>query len=537
MKLNIKQETLLFDFFLFQVVLGGYVSDEKIFSLLASIFCMDKEDLEDLQNLTTSSSINEVKNEDDYKRYLRVVQFKKLNGVEEIDEDECSLFSIKGDAITSAVNGRVFAEKGSSEYSIKNNLIKTAQCGSIISLRLLGILYCSGYLFNENKEFGLKMLSKAASWGDFVSALGYLYFSDKNREKMFSTIRAIVSNEVHEEYLDSLKNKYKLEGTSLDENMVLLKKCFYLGKAKSDLFSPFVNRIIVSEILSLKDKEKILFSDNKELISMTCDLPLKLHKSPFEFDKEVLENMHLSRPKEQEEINRYLRNASRCSLTNYLPVSISSTSKYVSQAYVSSISKAFNKSNVVIIECDDLTEEDFAPNMNNVFVRKVNEDKTNVFIFNLTNDVNSGVLARLRAFLKTTNRKNFSIHNPAISLDLSTVLPIVITSKTNESKISDVTQVIKTNNVSEDEKRSIVKEIIDRKAEEYECDKINISDKAFEKLVALSLESIDKALENMFTELNDSKIDIDEEEMKKIIKSMKVSDTNYGFGGNLYDHR
>ena len=86
MKLNIKQETLLFDFFLFQVVLGGYVSDEKIFSLLASIFCMDKEDLEDLQNLTTSSSINEVKNEDDYKRYLRVVQFKKLNGVEEIEQ-------------------------------------------------------------------------------------------------------------------------------------------------------------------------------------------------------------------------------------------------------------------------------------------------------------------------------------------------------------------------------------------------------------------------------------------------------------------
>ncbi len=532
---DVKTETFLFDYFLYDEIIGNYTDREKTFRCLGEIWNIEQDKLRDLYLNTEKENVRSVSSENEYMRYRRIKQYNKLVGNPDVcNEMEDALIAVKGEAIRVIAKYEMESTVETTKNAMHKALLINAQSGNIVALRIIGILECEGLLGEVDLEAGLEHLGNAMRWCDITSTLAYIKYDEKNRASAINMLKSSVKDTLCKFLLKETEEKYGIVADGYNEELLLLKQAFNLKKTASDVYNSMYARLVFSPIITLRDKEKIVYSERKDLLTEACDLPLHLYRGDIPVNESALDEMIFKREKELVRIKNALSNRDlRCS-SAYLPICITCESEFVLDQYAYALRKVFKDANVETFEVRDLNDYSFEPNKDNAFIVGLSESKPNVILFFYKGDVSDRTIKITKDILRTERRRKTRLFNPSITMDLTPVLPICFSDKENVKKLQEFVDIIAVEPLSKEEKEESIKFLMNKNSNKYKMKEVTIDDLAMEKLKDVSIDDAKKVLGRIYREnlAEDKTLNITLAMVQASINKL-VGKSNYGFGGTL----
>ena len=470
------------EYFLIKAVLGKYLEDgKKLFSALGKIFLIPEEEVEKLYLLSENETAKSINTEQDFMQYQRILKYSRLTGTESTRNAEWEeIARIKGNAILLAQSHKLLAEADMARNAVYTCLSAAATAGSVSALKITGILQCEGIFLNKNTKAGVKTLSKAADWNDIVSTLALLRYCKDTSEYNMSRLRQEVANTPFEELYETAAKKFGSADAFIEE-IKLLEKAFNSGVLKREVYEPKYARILNSRALYIKDKERAVLTLNKEFLCAISELPLKLsHERTSVTDGCGLQNSSVKREGEISAISRALKNSDLRHLASYRPVCLCCESKYVLNMYSRAVKKQTAETHVEIIDIAELSDYDFEPTPNNIFVRSIDEDRDNRLLLFFYGDIPERKIEAVKNILQSSKRAKFHLFSPNVTLNLSAVLPVCFCDEQNAKWLKAYCDEIKLAPVSATELPVAVRDILERKQKLYGVGAIELDGEAGE---------------------------------------------------------
>lgn len=535
--LNAITEIFLTEYFTDESIALPLIGDaNKLFDKLYDVFLLPESDKDRLRALVMSDDVRSVKTKGDYARLQRVRTYGELIGAEtdasaELDE----ILSVKGEALkavaelglVSVVGTPIAAYKHLSEFS--NN-------GSLVALRILGLLQCFGVeIMGGSYHSGVKCLKKAAQWNCTEGMLLALYFDEDTRAENITRLSTVVHGTPFEGLVELAEKRYGVKANGYSPENKLLKKAFRARVIRPDVYAPQYARFIFSDVLDIKDKEQLLFADSKEAVSETADLPLKLDE-----DMEICEDVSRDAVGEGRaaELDKILACAMSGDLRtepSYRPLCVCTDSEYLRSGYAHAVAGVYKNANIEYIDVNALTEFDFEPSKNNIFIRSCNEDVCNVYMLSFVGEIRPGILDAVKNFLQSDKRKRFRLARPSVDIDLSPILPVCFCDKANAKTLKQFCDMVSVAPVGAEEKREILAAVISALQKRYSSVKIEIEDDAMRTLAEYTIDKAESVIEKIirFNRKRKAAIVITTQMLKDGIYGSDV--IPYGFGGRNED--
>ena len=530
-------ELFMSEYFLFQAVLGKYCEDrEQLFRALCKIFLIPESEADKLYCLAENEMARAITTDKDFMQYQRMQKYSKLIGSESYANAEwAEVASIKGNAIHVAQTHNLIPEADATRNIIYNCLSSSATSGTVSAIRIMGILQCEGIFLKKNRKEGVKMLAKAADWNDSVSTLAILRYCKDTREFNMARLKQEVANTPFEELYDVASKRYGEAGILQIEEVNLLNKSFNSGVLKRDVYDPKYARILNSHALYIKDKEKAVFTPNKDQLCVISDLPLKLSgERTVGVNLSGLERSALKRDAEIEAIARLVKNSDLRELPTYRPLCLVCEDRYVLNMYAKAIGEKDENTHVEVIDVCELEDYDFEPSPNNVFVRSIDEDRDNRFMLFFCGEISERKIDAVKSILQSTRRAKFHLHSPNVTLNLSAVLPICFCDEQNAKWLKSCCDEIRVCEVNADEQHVAVNDILTDKQKLYGVGALELSDDAFEALRGYGIDTAEKLIDFAVRAHRERGAQITL--LREMIQEYAATDSNHtiGFGGVKY---
>ena len=527
-------ELFLSQYFLFKAVLGKYCEDsEGLFNILRKIFLTPEGEGKRLYSLAENELAAGIVTDKDFMKYQRMQRYADMIGSgRQTNAEWEEIAGIKGNALLTAQRLNLLNDDASRNV-IYESLSSAATCGKVGAIMINGILRCEGILLTKNRREGIKLLSKAAAWNDIVSTLALLHYCRDTREFNMARLKQNVENTPFEELYTVAAAKYGEAGVLEIEEVKLLNKSFNSGVLKRDTFDPKYARMLNSFALYTKDKEKAVFSLNKELLTQISDLPLKLSPEKIaSVSSSGLEKTALNRAKEIKAIARALKNSDLRQLPAFRPLCISCEDRYVLNMYAKAIEEGNTGAHVEVIDVSELEDYDFEPTANNVFVRSIDEDRDNLFLLLFYGEISSRKVDAVKSILQSSRRAKFHLHSPNVTLNLSAVLPICLCDGQNAKWLKSCCDEIELSPVTAEEQHIAVSDVLEGKSSLYGVGAIVLTDEAAEALDGYGIDTAEKIIDAAVLAHREKGVSITLAlEMLEEYSGMESRHT-IGFGGN-----
>lgn len=456
-------ELFLTDYFVVTASVGRFVDNRKdLFFRLAKVFLISDSEANRLFKLCESAAVLDVVTEQDYLRHQRLQKYAYLTGDKTvINRDVEEVIRVKGNALISAAKQKLLFNPQNSRTAEYNSLLASANGGMVIALKALGFLQCEGIFLDKNVKDGVRNFAKVANWNDCVGTLAMLRYSSDNREYNASRLKMIVEGTPFERLFKRVCKAYNVKHTQDIPEVRLLNRAFDSAKLSRNVYNPMCARILYGDVLTLKDKEKAMFSSDAVKQGLLGDLPLKLSERRISaVDVNGLSAVALDRPVEQGRIATSLSNADLRAYEQYRPLCLASDSPYVLNMYARAICRQSELCRFEKINVADLTAYDLEPSSNNIFVRSVDEDLDNRFLMFFVGNVPDKTLDFVKSFLIGAKRAKFHLNTPNVTLNLGAVLPICFCDKRNARLLADIIDVVQLDDVTEAELPKAIADII-----------------------------------------------------------------------------
>lgn len=529
-------EMMLRSYFTAEVTAGRFCEDRAaLFSAFARIFLLDEEERERLFALVQSEEISSITSELEYYRYCRMKQYLALCGEKQEPPTELEeIATLKGSAILSAVANRLVRGPNEVRLAVYDNLVKATEEGSVLALYLLGVFQTEGFAFGKESKNGLRCLRKAAEWDGEEGLLAALRYDPAGREKYLACLYGRLSRAGRLELFQRASEVYGGFDSAKHREYRLLERAFDQGVIKREFYSKPYARIIYSEILSEKDKEAIVLSPNKEFFVEANALPLKLTFEKGEFQPSALKEVRSDRPEEIKKIARSLGNIDVRRMSSYRPLCIVSDSRFMLERYARAMEKGFGGARVTRIELGDLDRFDIEPAGSNIFVGSCDEDEFNCFFLFFRGDLAEEVADEAIGFLQSAKRSCFRLVRPAVTLDLSAVLPVCFCERKYASLLKPYCDTVRISAPAKQEKLSFLAELLSDKGLVYGTE-IAMESAAAEKLAEYKIDEAESIVDEAICENRGETVVLTEELMRPYLESPSKKRAAYGFGGSIHD--
>lgn len=496
--LNATVELFLSEYFLIKAILGKYLEDcEKLFYSLSKIFLISEKETDKLYRLSENEIAKEITTDKEFMQHKRMQKYSQIIGyVKHINAEWEEVASIKGNAILTAQNQNLVLDADASRNVVYTQLSAAATGGLVNAMRIMGILQCEGIFLSKNLKAGVKNLSKAANWNDCVSTLALLHYRKETREFNMVRLRQGVVDAPFEKLYEIAAKKYGEAGDKDIEEVGLLNRAFNSGVLKREVYDPQYARILNSKALYLKDKEKTLFTQSKELVGIIGDLPLKLtHEKMVVVNTSAVKATALQRESEATLISSALNNADLRELPAYRPLCLCCDSKYILNMYANAIAVESTNTHVEIIDVAELNEYDFEPTTNNIFIRSINEDKDNRFLLYFTGEIPEAKMDLMKSILQSSRRAKFHLNNPNVTLNLSAVLPVCFCDERNAKSLKQYCDVIELSEVTAEEMPTAIKDILASKENVYGVKAIKLDGEVSEMFKGYDIDTAERLID------------------------------------------
>ena len=199
-------EIMLRSYFIAENTVGKFCADkEALFFTYAHIFLLKEEEASRLFALAGKEEVRAIRSEGDFHRCLRMRRF--------LDEDRPSteledLIDIKGTAYTIALGYHLLEESGEIRSSACETVVRAAENGLVLGLTTLGILQMEGFVFEKDRESGMKNLRCAADWDSEEGLFAALYYGLPTRESLLERLREELIRVGHGEEFGKVTEAY-----------------------------------------------------------------------------------------------------------------------------------------------------------------------------------------------------------------------------------------------------------------------------------------------------------------------------------------
>lgn len=531
-------ETFIYEYYLYQAILGKFFMAKEIFVFLSEIFCLKNN--EELFTLMESEAIQRIQNENDFKQYKRIKQFNTMTSSIQMNSiEEETIIAIKGKAIMDATKNKLYCHDIVPTSFILNRIYQGVEKGNILAIRIFGTLECLGVLVEKNINDGIKQLNKATQWGDFSATLSLLKFDIKHRDRTLKMLNSIILDTPYQQKCSLFFEAYKIKTNENSERILLLKKAFGLEELQPDIYHPLAAKLIFESNLEIKEIEKIILSQNKNLLLEARSLPLIIPQKDIIIKDNEGESFLFDRKEEMESLHQLLKRSVKKVEKESKPIGIYGEDIYVLTEYSKYLYYISQENHVVQFDVNNLSIADFELNSTHIFIRSVSEYKPTIYILKMIGSISNEILELVADFLQTEKRKCLHLTYPAVSLDLSSVLPICICDKRNEEKLKSFLDMIPVSKISAKEKSNIIQKILNEK-ESQSIKSIQIDSKAIESLLPYSIPSIIKVIDNILCDSSQTEktILLTYENIYPWIQHLEKIErtTAFGFGGLLNEN-
>lgn len=533
--LNSATELFLTNYFYIVALVGSFLGNgEKLFYRLAKIFFVPREEAEKLYKIADSREVRQISTLNSFNQRNRLLEYYGLFGKSLQSAPECDeVIRIKGNALAS-LKGTPLEVKGNAPRQVVyNTLLTAANAGSVNALFACGLLQCEGVFFDRNFKAGLKKLNNAADWLDIASLLSLIEYDDANRSFNLARLEVATYNTPYERLAQDVAHNYVIPNYFGDLSAsILLIKAFSSDTLKREQYDAKVSRILKSNVLSYGDKERLVYTGNKNLFTTVGNLPLKLGRSNLDdMAGSCRLELPFNRPSEKDEIDGWLsRYAS--SGADIRPLCISCESEYIQSLYYNALSDALISAHIACIDISALTGYDLEPSPGNIFVRNIDEDKFNVYMLSARDELNEQMLSAVINFVRGNARRQFHISTLGVALDLSSIMIICLCDKKNAGAFKKYFQVVEVKDLSAKERRECLDMIADTRARVYGLMSATISDEAYSIMGNCSIDQAEKALDAAIrlNSVNHKDITITADMIAPHVKNTHKS--TIGFGGD-----
>lgn len=530
---SFSEEMFLRDFFTFEAVVGRFCNEQELISCLAEVYYIDGERVKELSALVSSKTVRNIISLKDYKRYRRLRQYvdacKLKAGTTEAEND---VVTIKGKALYATSDCGLIDAGNNTKASVYANIVDKANAGQVTALRLYGVLQCEGIFFEKQLHNGLKNLTRAARWNSIESILALLKYDSANSKIYTDMLYTLATGTPYEDISVKVQSKHGIKAPKKIMECILLSKVFGRGQVTPNVYLPVYANLLYSDIISFKDKEKLLLSESKESIASYIDLPLKLTMRKLSCDASAITELSITRAEEQNAIIQNALNSDIRHFDAFKPLCLCSESRYMRNYYMSAISRLYSDAHTETISVADLNPCDLEPSMNNIFIRSCNEDKGNVFIICFVGDINETTVKDVCNFLQGAKRGKMRLMRPSIEIDLGAVLPICFCDKSNAQMLSRYCDKIEIATLNQDEQKIFIRELITAKEEQYGINGLDIEEGVMSKLLSVPIDAAETSLDLAITanRHGDRQLTLTEENANKYIKKRETS-RGFGYGG------
>ena len=533
--LNSATELFLTNYFYIVALVGSFLGNgEKLFYRLAKIFFVPREEAEKLYKIADSREVRQISTLNSFNQRNRLLEYYGLFGKSLQSAPECDeVIRIKGNALAS-LKGTPLEVKGNAPRQVVyNTLLTAANAGSVNALFACGLLQCEGVFFDRSFKAGLKKLNNAADWLDIASLLSLIEYDDANRSFNLARLEVATYNTPYERLAQDVAHNYVIPNYFGDLSAsILLIKAFSSDTLKREQYDAKVSRILKSNVLSYGDKERLVYTGNKNLFTTVGNLPLKLGRSNLDdMAGSCRLELPFNRPSEKDEIDGWLsRYAS--SGADIRPLCISCESEYIQSLYYNALSDALISAHIACIDISALTGYDLEPSPGNIFVRNIDEDKFNVYMLSARDELNEQMLSAVINFVRGNARRQFHISTLGVALDLSSIMIICLCDKKNAGAFKKYFQVVEVKDLSAKERRECLDMIADTRARVYGLMSATISDEAYSIMGNCSIDQAEKALDAAIrlNSVNHKDITITADMIAPHVKNTHKS--TIGFGGD-----
>lgn len=535
--LNAVVELFLTEYFLIKAVLGKYLENSHtLFCALSKIFFISDKDIDALYNLAENDVAKQITTEKDFMQHQRMQKYYQLVGSPaHVNPEWEEVANIKGNAILMAQSCNLLPDADVSRNMLYSGLCMAATKGAVVALRILGLLQCEGIFLVKNEKAGLKKLNKVSKWNDSVSTLALLRYSERDREYNIARLRREVEDAPYAALYQIAVERYGISGNADVEEVKLLESSFNAGSLKRNTYDSNYARILYSKAISLKDKEKAVFTPNKELLSAIGDLPLKLSGAKMvPVDICALQTTAINRETERTAISRALLNADLRELSEYRPLCLCCDSKYVLNMYAQALLTNNADTHIEVIDISALSEYDFEPTLNNIFVRSIDEDKDNRFLLFFYGSISPGKMEAVKSLLQSGIRAKFHLNHPSVTLNLSAVLPICFCDRHNERLLKPYCDTIQLASITSDEMSVAIKDILVSKQKLYDVGTISFEEDISQVVGDCDIDTAEKLID---AAVRARRVRGAEITLPKDILQSYVTENNrprIGFGGESY---
>lgn len=527
--LNPITELFLMQYYLVDAVFEKHFTEKKTwFHNIGKAFGISVKELDHLFEKTEDVAVTSITTEKEYFRHVRVKKYMSISSIEnELAADIEELITIKGSAITLALNTGVKKLGESTATSICNDLIQRANTGNVVAMRLYAMAQLEGICFKKNANEGLRILEATSSWMDIPSIVLLRKYGP---DTVFAS-DAHLSAAVDATPYDCLASTNAM----VSEEDKILSKAFLVGTLQREAFIPQYARVLFNEHIPLNEREKLILSSGKESVFAAAELPLDMNsEAKIAFDFTAFDEITEERENEKKQIKRNLHNSDLRMYEGYRPLCIVSDSPTVLAMYANAIVTSNKSVNVTVISLSECSDQELDKTGNNIFVAACEEDAQNVFMITCFGKLADNAAESLQEFMNHTTRCAFRLKNPSVTLDLGAVLPICFCDRQNAKLLKPFCEVISVSSMNEAELRKEFGAFLNDREHKYGISKIHIDDSLLSKLMQLEFDTakaiLDKAI--MSLRYGDAEISLTVDSVSEFIKNAK-SNYVYGFGGTV----
>ena len=532
--LNSIDELMLSQYFTIYTILGDWLIErKKLFYMLAKIFFIQRGEVEKLYNIVNSPELNEVDTLNKFNQRNRLLKYYGLLGKGSLLSPEYEeVIRIKGNVLASLKGTPLEVSKNVPRQVVYNTLITAANAGSVNALFACGLLQCEGIFFDKNFKAGMKKLNNAADWLDIVSLLALIEYDEGSRSYNLARLDIAAYNTPYESLIQAVTSNYDIPQYfgNLSAS-VLLIKAFAADTLKREQYDAKVSRILNSRVLSIRDKERLIYTASKDLFSTVGNLPLKLGKNGADITHDFNIRLPYNRRKEKDEIEEWISRFPG-SGTGILPLWIVCESEYMQGLYANAFADSLSGAHIARIDVAALTGYDLEPSPGNVFVRNIDEDKFNVFMLSARGELNEQALSIAIKFARGNARGQFHISTLGVALDLSSIMIICFCDKRNAGAFKQHFQIMELKELSAEERKESFDKIINARAKAYGLVSATICDEAYLSMRDCSIDQAEKVLDAAIrlNSANHKNITIT---VDMITPHLKITHKNaIGFGGD-----
>ena len=272
----------------------------------------------------------------------------------------------------------------------------------------------------------------------------------------------------------------------------ILKELFSNKAIESHKYDYLYAKVLFNKHIKPQDKNALLNGCSRESVAKASVLPTYLKTDAINFDATVFNGIENGK-----EIAKCLRNADIRIHDAYKPLCIRADSSYIIKKYVDLIKNAYKNAKTEVIELDSCTSYEMESTSNNVFVTSCESDTNNVLIIVCQGkNIPYETLRQAKNFAVASNRKQFKLLQPTVTLNLVGALPIYVCDEHNYSAFKDNCNVVQINSKSND-KKTMIFDSIEKKRNCYGIEAISVSEEAVDKITSLDFDSIDKVLDKV----------------------------------------